>query len=149
MKKMLLAATALLAVGGAAFAQNAALSVAAPEKQESSAPEKQEAPLPTDAGVYVKGATGGWDEIDPEVVNSKTGGVSKSLFTNGIVKGDLNGHVKGGKSKTTISANEILVVVLEGTSITEYQLLRMREHSDSREFRVATGGVFHQSGRIQ
>ena len=34
----------------------------------------------------------------------------------------------------------------EGTAITEYQLIRFRTHSDSREFRTVTGGVFHASG---
>lgn len=62
------------------------------------------------------------------------------------MKGDINGHIKGGKSKTTIGSNQILVVALEGVSITEYQLIKMREHSDSREFRAATGGILHQSG---
>ena len=30
--------------------------------------------------------------------------------------------------------------------ITEYQLLRLRESKDSREFRTVTGGVMHVSG---
>ncbi|HWE51114.1 MAG TPA: hypothetical protein VG273_15080 [Bryobacteraceae bacterium] len=111
-----------------------------------SAQDRPDAPLPTDAGVYAKSPTGQWDEIEPEIVNWKTGGVAKSAFSYGIVKGDINGHVKGGKSKTKLGSNEILVVALEGVSITEYQLLRMREHSESREFRAATGGVLHQSG---
>ena len=31
-------------------------------------------------------------------------------------------------------------------AITEYQLLRLRQQSNSREFRTVTGGVFHVSG---
>jgi hypothetical protein len=106
----------------------------------------QEKVLPIDAGVYVKDAAGDWTEVEPEIVNWKTGGVAKSAFTYGIVKGDINGHVKGGKSRTHPSSNEVLVVALEGVGITEYQMLRMREHADSREFRAATGGIIHQSG---
>ena len=110
------------------------------------AQEKPAVTIPSDAGVYVKGSTGAWDEVEPEIVNWKTGGAAKSAFSYGLVKGDINGHVKGGKSKTKMGSNEILVVAMEGVSITEYQLLRMRAHPDSREFRAATGGVLHQSG---
>jgi hypothetical protein len=103
--------------------------------------------LPTDAGVYIKNsANTEWVEVEPEIVNWKSGGVAKSAFTYGIVKGDINGHVKGAKSKTKLGTNEVLVVVVEGNSVTEYQLLRMHEHSDGREFRATTGGVIHQSG---
>ncbi len=41
---------------------------------------------------------------------------------------------------------EITVVVSEGVGITEYQLLRLRDQKDSREFRTVTGGVLHVSG---
>lgn len=34
----------------------------------------------------------------------------------------------------------------EGTSVSEYQLLRLYKKSDRREFRAITGGVFHASG---
>ncbi len=40
----------------------------------------------------------------------------------------------------------LAVYVPEGTAITEYQLLRLRVNSDSREFRSITGGVIHESG---
>jgi hypothetical protein len=103
-------------------------------------------PLPDDVGVYFRSAGGEWTEIEPEVVNWKTGGVVKSLLTEGVVKGDINGHVRGGEAKTKILSNEILVVTPEGVSVTEYQLLRMREHAESREFRAITGGIFHASG---
>ena len=36
----------------------------------------------------------------------------------------------------------------EGTAITEYQLLRLRDAKDGREFRTVTGGVMHVSGGI-
>jgi hypothetical protein len=104
-------------------------------------------PLPTDSGVYLMEKTGGWHELEPEIVNWKTGGVMKSAMSYGIVKGDVNGHIKGGKSPNKVSsADQLIVVVPDGVSITEYQLLNLREHSNSREFRASTGGVFHQSG---
>ncbi len=48
-------------------------------------------------GVYYKKA-GVWTDIDPEVVSFKSGGVLKSLATDGLVKGDMNGHLKGAHS---------------------------------------------------
>ena len=35
---------------------------------------------------------------------------------------------------------------MEGSQITEYQLLKLRPRSDSREFRTVTGGILHVSG---
>jgi hypothetical protein len=104
-------------------------------------------PSPVDeVGVYFQ-QDGKWTELPPEVVNWKTGGVIKSMSTMGVVKGDVNGKVKGGSSKTHLKKPiELLVYAPEGTSITEYQLIKFRTHSDSREFRTVTGGVFHQSG---
>ena len=100
-----------------------------------------------EVGVYFKDKTGAWQALMPEVVNFKTGGFMKSVMTDGIVKGDLNGHVSGPHAKTTITLPGVLAVyVPEGTAITEYQFLRFRTHSDGREFRSMTGGVFHASG---
>ena len=83
----------------------------------------------------------------PEIVNFKSGGVLLSLATNGIVNGDLNGHIAGKTAKTVIPFPLILAVyVPEGTAISEYQLLRLRGSGNSREFRSVTGGVFHVSG---
>jgi hypothetical protein len=102
--------------------------------------------LPNEIGVYAK-QRGEWIEVLPEIVNWKTGGVVKNLATVGIVKGDVNGHIFGNTSRTRCSAaTQFLIVVPEGTSVTEYQLLRLRENSNNREFRTVTGGVFHVSG---
>jgi hypothetical protein len=100
-----------------------------------------------EVGVYMKDKTGAWIMLSSEVVNFKTGGFLKSLATDGLVKGDVNGHVQGpqGKTKTTFPV-EIAVYAPEGTEINEYQLLRLRTHSDSREFRSVTGGIVHASG---
>ena len=99
-----------------------------------------------EVGVYYSKA-GTWTDMDPEVINFKTGGVLKSIATDGIVKGDVNGNVKGQHSKLALTTPvELLVYVPEGVAITEYQLLLLHVNSDAREFRTVTGGVFHKSG---
>ncbi len=100
-----------------------------------------------EVGVYYKDKSGNWTTLMPEIVNFKTGGVLKSVFTEGIVKGDINGHVEGPHAKVAATFPVVLAVyVPEGTAITEYQLLRFRGNDTSREFRSMTGGVFHSSG---
>jgi hypothetical protein len=98
-------------------------------------------------GVYYKDIkTGGWIEFNPEIVNYKSGGVLKHSFSYGIVKEDKNGHVPG-KSSTLDLAHpvEILIYTPDGTAPNEYQLLKLRQNSDNREFRSETGGVVHSS----
>lgn len=98
-------------------------------------------------GVYVKDSSGNWAEVDAEVVNFKTGGVLKHIGSAGIVKGDLNGNVAGFHSRLGLhSPAEFILYVPEGTSPGEYQLIRFRVNSNSREFRSLTGGVAHTSG---
>jgi hypothetical protein len=100
----------------------------------------------SDVGVYyMKGDA--WTDLNPEVVNFKTGGVLKSIGTAGIVKGDVNGHLNGDHSPTSLKTPiRILIYTPEGTAATEYQLLHLHEQKDSREFRTMTGGVLHSSG---
>lgn len=110
------------------------------------APAAAPAAVVSEVGVYYSKA-GKWTDLQPEVVNFKTGGVLKTIGTAGIVKGDINGHVNGLHSPNQVKTPvEILVYTPEGTAITEYQLLRLREQKDSREFRTVTGGVLHVSG---
>jgi hypothetical protein len=100
-----------------------------------------------EVGVYYKDKTGAWVALMPEIVNFKTGGVLKSMMTDGLVKGDLNGHIQGAHARTFTTLPVVFAVyVPEGTAITEYQLLRLRPNSSSREFRSVTGGVMHVSG---
>jgi hypothetical protein len=101
-----------------------------------------------EVGVYYKDKDGSWVALMPEVVNFKTGGVLKSIATQGFVKGDINGHIPGPHAKKTLTLPvEFAVYVQEGTAITEYQLLRLRPSSgNSREFRSVTGGIVHASG---
>ena len=99
-----------------------------------------------EVGVYYKKGDE-WTDLPPEVVNFKTGGVIKSIATAGVVKGDVNGHLNGEHSPNGLkSPVDILVYTPEGTNVSEYQLLRLHEQKDSREFRTVTGGVLHVSG---
>src|SRR6266851_8095801 len=53
--------------------------------------------LPDDVGIYLK-VRGKLNEVTPEVVGYKTGGVLKSMATYGMDKGHRNGTVQGPKS---------------------------------------------------
>lgn len=108
------------------------------------------APLVDEVGIYFKDKDNKWQEILPEVVNWKTGGFLKSVATEGIVKGDVNGHVASKNSKTALNTPlNFLIYAPEGVAITEYQLLHLHESGNSREFRSVTGGVIHSSGGAQ
>jgi hypothetical protein len=99
-----------------------------------------------DVGVYhdVKGT---WTLVATEQVNWKTGGVLKSLATDGIVKGDVNGRLKGAESTTKLNTPlEFLIKTPDGVEATDFQLVHMHQKNDAREFRTVTGGVFHASG---
>src|ERR1700675_3465619 len=116
--------------------------VASPKENES-------APLNVEVGVYLI-RNGKLNEMQPEIVNWQTGGVLKSAATLFIVKGDKNGKVIRSKSPTqTTGPLEFLIKTLEGTSVEEYQLLRLHEKSNRREFRSVTGGILHISGGAQ
>lgn len=100
-----------------------------------------------EVGVYYKDKSGSWIALMPEVVNFKSGGAMKKFMTNGLIKNDINGHIEGKSAKTQVTLPVVIAVyVPEGTAITEYQLVRLRQQSNSREFRSVTGGVIHESG---
>jgi hypothetical protein len=102
--------------------------------------------FPNEIGVYVK-KDNRWIEIQPEVINWKTGGVLKSIASAGIVKGDVNGHLQGKSSRNKVNTPlEFCIYAPEGVAITEYQLLRLRDKNEYREFRTVTGGVLHVKG---
>lgn len=105
--------------------------------------------MPEEAGVYSV-FNGKSTFLEPEVVNWQTGGVAKSHATLFIVKGDINGKVLKPESPTQVKTPvQFLIKTVEGTSATEYQLLRLHQKGDRREFRSVTGGVLHQSGGAQ
>jgi len=98
-------------------------------------------------GVYYKDRKGIWQPLEVEVVHSKSSGWIKSTVTRGIIKTDMNGHLNGRESKLPLQAPiEILIYAPEGVAATEYTFLHFHIHSDSREFRTLTGGVFHSTG---
>jgi hypothetical protein len=100
---------------------------------------------PTEVGVYAKEHSQ-WREVLPEIVNWKSGGVLKSTVTIGVIKQDVNGHLKGRSSQLELhQPMEFTIMTSEGTAITEFQLLHLNQNSDNREFRTVTGGVLHVS----
>ena len=113
-------------------------------------PVESQPALPDEVGVYVR-KQNQWVEMTPEMVYWKTGGALKSIATAGVLHGDVNGHVAGISSHTSLTTPlELLVVAPEGVVMAEYQLVRLRSNKDSREFRTITGGVLHsQSGAFR
>jgi hypothetical protein len=92
--------------------------------------------LPVEIGVYVKGSTE-YLEVQPEIVNWRTGGLLKRIATGGIAGGHVNGWVPKGVSALAVPrTTEFIIVAPEGTAITEYQLLRLDAKADRREFRA-------------
>jgi hypothetical protein len=100
-----------------------------------------------EVGVYYQDKNKAWHPIPSEIVNTKSGGVLKSIATDGIVKGDMNGHVKGAESPTKLTTGaSILIFMPETYSANDYILVKLHQNSNNREFRAVTGGVFHSSG---
>ena len=110
------------------------------------APSTNDSGIPQEVGVYVvlKGTP---TEMEPELVGWQTGGVMKSFATQGLTKGHTNGKVM--KPKSAVQGTtpfEFIIKTPEGTSATEYQLLKLDEKDNRREFRAMTGGIIHASG---
>jgi hypothetical protein len=102
--------------------------------------------IPTQLGIYVK-VKEDWVALSPEIVTWKSGGIAKSVASGGIVKGDVNGFIDGSSSKVRVmNPLEFVIVVPEGIDIAAYQLVRLHDHEDYREFRTVAGGVFHVTG---
>lgn len=124
--------------------------LASGEAKENTTTTKPSDPLspdvPPEIGVYIKDK-GKLVEVQPEIVNWRTGGVLKSVATVGLTKGHVNGTINKPHSPLQTSAPvEFIIRCPEGTVVTEYQLLRMDEKKDRREFRAMTGGIIHASG---
>jgi hypothetical protein len=99
-----------------------------------------------DMGVYRK-LRQAWIPVASELVNWKTGGVVKSLVTDGIIKGDVNGRLIGASSSTQMNTPlEFLIKTADGVDATDFQLVHLHDKNDAREFRTVTGGIFHASG---
>lgn len=86
----------------AMISKNSAPAAPAPAAAPPVAQAAPPAPVyPTEIGVYYKKGDA-WEEVLPEVVNWKTGGVLKSVATAGIVKGDVNGRLTNPSSRNTV-----------------------------------------------
>lgn len=97
-----------------------------------------------DIGVYYKAGEADWQEMPPERVNFRQGGALKSIFSNNIIKKDMNGHVNGAFARLQLKpGDQVLLFTPEGTKAEEYIFLHFRQHTDDREFRSVTGNVFH------
>ena len=130
--------------------QSGTLAPPTPSAAPAAAPAAPPAAPVDEVGVYYKDKDGKWVQMLPEIVNFKTGGFLKSLGSDGIVKGDVNGHIPGKTAKITLNTPlDFLIYMQDGVDITEYQLLRLHVTSDGREFRSVTGGVVHSSGGAQ
>ena len=112
----------------------------------AAAPAAANPDIPDDIGIYLK-VRGKLVDVVPEVVGWKTGGFLKSMATQGLTKGHVNGTIQGPKSALQIGTDaDFIIKCPEGTAPTEYQLLRLDMKGDRREFRAITGGIIHQSG---
>ena len=97
-----------------------------------------------DVGVYYKDKTGAWISLLPEIVNFMSNGKLKNFASAGIVKGDLNGHIEGSRSRLNATLPVVFAVYLPETlEITQYQLVRLHPTAEAREFLSAAGGMLH------
>jgi hypothetical protein len=120
--------------------------ISAVDNARVSPPSIKDDGLPEEVGVYVE-LNGKLREVEPEIVGWQTGGVVKSKVTLGLDKGHVNGKIAKPRSSLRVPSPVVfLVKAPEGTSVTEYQLLRLYKKGNRREFRAITGGVFHASG---
>ncbi len=86
-----------------------------------------------EVGVYYKDRNGAWSELMPEVVNFKSGGVMKTLLSDGIVKGDLNGHIAGAHGKTSVT----FPVVIRSLCPGRHRHYRVSVVASSQERKIA------------
>ena len=118
---------------------------AAPASGSTKAPDADK-PIVSEIGLYWL-SDHGWADVPAEVVYWKTGGVMKNIASLGIIKGDINGRVRGASSTTLVARPvELLLYTPDGASVGESQFLRLHGHANAREFRTVTGGIFHYSG---
>jgi hypothetical protein len=136
------------AVVAATIYRNATMNASLRNTRSASLPAATGSPAGVDeVGVYYQDRNNTWQPMLSEVVNTKSGGVLKHIATDGIVKEDMNGHVKGAESETRLTADtNILIFMQDNYTASDYVLVRLHRNSNNREFRAVTGGVFHSSG---
>src|SRR5579862_2169571 len=101
-----------------------------------------ELPRDADVGVYFYSG-GAWVASPGELVNWQSSLV-RALFAE--PGGDLNGRIRGTESNLALAGPmglQILIRTPEGVSAGEYQLVKLKTHSDAREFRAATREELH------
>lgn len=97
--------------------------------------------LATEAGVYAT-VKDTMVEIEPELVAWRGAGFATSLF--GLLPGETYGQIQGTESPLRLSGPlEFIIRCPEGTSVGEYQLLRLEQKEGQREFLAVTSGAIH------
>ncbi len=117
------------------------------QRQDASRPRLVEvtplSPEVDDPGVYWKNQQGQWEPVSAELVTYRSGGAAKSVLTRGIVRPDRNGKVAGPKSSLTLEpGTEMMILAPRQADPVEFVILRFRQKSDRREFRVESGSFF-------
>jgi hypothetical protein len=103
--------------------------------------------LPTEDGVYYK-KQGVYTEIEPQVAKFRMG-MLKMMATGGMLKTNVKGRIDGTRSATSVVAPlEFVIVLPDGVGLAEFQLLRLIEKSNYREFSTTTGGLLQSSNGV-
>jgi hypothetical protein len=88
--------------------------------------------------------------MPPELMNSRSGGALKAFASNGMVRQDTNGFIYGKTAQLALTRQTaILLHAPVGAAPQEFQLLRLRVKSTSREFRTQTGGFYSTTSGAQ
>jgi hypothetical protein len=99
-------------------------------------------PQPDEIGIYANVS----ERLVPlrvEIISWRSGGVLKKAL---LSRGHLNGQVMKPMSALRLDSSPAFIIYCpEGVVAEEYQLLRFWEKRDRREFRIATGGIAHES----
>ena len=91
--------------------------------------------------MYV-GSSKGYLDVEPEIVNWRTGGMFKAIMSGGILGGHVNGWINLPTSPLAVPPTvELLVITPEGTAASEYQLLKLDSKDTRREFRAMSTSV--------
>jgi hypothetical protein len=97
-------------------------------------------------GVYFQGRNQSWKPVLAEAVTRKAGGAVKSIATEGKIKGDVNAIVMGSSSQLSLTLPASFIVYMpDGSSASQYLLLRFHAHLKNREFHLEKGGELHRS----
>jgi hypothetical protein len=97
-------------------------------------------------GVYFKFGNDRWKPVLAETVTRKAAGAVMSMALEGKIKGEVNAIVMGSSSPLTLPLPaSFLLYVPDGSSPSQYLLLRFYVHDKYRVFHLEKGGEFHRS----